>query len=355
MQANKFIDNIQDTKFNFVKNAVKFAIASVAFILVGILIWIFAGLNLGLDFTGGTILKIKFGTVIENSSTYDDYVNRIEAVFDDYGISLGRIQKEDSDENASITVRFQDLNDLTEAEMSSLVSNEITQALILEFNPLDTNSSFEVEESERIGATASAELFSKALIAIIIASALIMIYIAWRFEILNGLSTLICLIHDVMLIIAFVAIFRIQVNSEFIAAIITVIGYSINNTIIVFDRLRENQKHEQVTSLGREYLVNVSIKQTLVRSIYTSFSTLVAVLVLAIIGVDAIKEFLIPIVIGIIAGTYSSIFLAAPLWTWMSSRHELQKTAISNGVQLKSTKAKDEKNVETSVEVISEN
>lgn len=353
MKSFKFFDDVVKTKFDFVKQAWKFAILSLAIIAVGLIVWISAGFNLGLDFTGGTIVKVQIGTQLDESGAYEEYSKEITKVFEENGIKISQMQKEDSGEDAAISVRFQDIDGYTSEQMSDLVQNEITPELTAVLNPDGSNADFSVQESQRIGATASSDLLSSALLAIMISAVLILIYIAIRFELLSGLATLVTIVHDVLIVCAFVAICRIEVNSGFIAALITVIGYSINNTIIIFDRVRENMNNQNLAKKGTNYIVNLSVKQTLVRSCYTTFSTLLAVALLAIIGVSSIKIFLLPIIIGTIAGAYSSIFLAPALWAIMlnnySERMRLKgKTPRLSLFKKKKVKeTKDENVVET--------
>lgn len=355
MKSTKLLDTLEKTKFDFVKHAWKFALGSLAIFLVGIIVWLSCGLNLGLDFTGGTILKIQVGEELEGKGAYTRYANEIEDVLGEYGITVSQMQKEDSGDKAAISVRFQDVNGYSADQMSDLVANEITQALTAELNPNGDNANFKVQESQRIGATASSDLLSSAILAILISSILILIYIAIRFELLSGLATLATIVHDVLIVFALVAIFRIEINSTFVAAIITVIGYSINNTIIIFDRVRENMNNDKVSSQGSDHVVNVSVKQTLVRSIYTTATTLLAVLALVIIGVPSIQIFLLPIIFGLLAGAYSSIFLAPALWTIMlrnyTERMKLKGKTVKLSILSKKKKEnkKDKDIVETTI------
>lgn len=355
MKSNKFFDDIQKTKFDFVKNFPKFVLVSVAFVLIGLIVWIFAGFNLGLDFTGGTIVKIKFGEQLEQQGKYEEYTAGIKDIFAKYNISLSQVQKEDAGEDASVSVRFKDPANLSEAELSALIAGDITNDLTQKFNPDGHNTSFDVYESQRIGATASGELLIKALLAIILSAILLLIYIAIRFQFVSGIATLVAIVHDILIVCAFVAIFRIELNAAFVAALITVIGYSINNTIIVFDRVRENQRNENLVKEGTATIVNLSIKQTLIRSIYTSLTTLVSIIALIVLGVESIKIFLVPIVIGLIAGTYSSIFIASPLWQVMLDRYAKRKKVEAEFAKLKPQKsalAVDENNNNINVEIV---
>ena len=166
--------------------------------------------------------------------------------------------------------------------------------------------------SETKGPAIGNELKKQALWALVLANIGILIYISFRFEWRFGLAAVIALVHDVIMMIVLYGVSRIAVNSSFIAAILTIVGYSINNTIVIFDRVRENMKN--VRKIDDVQLVNESISQTLSRSINTSLTTLLTVLALYILGVPAIKDFALPLIAGIIAGTYSSIFISGPLW-----------------------------------------
>ena len=152
-----------------------------------------------------------------------------------------------------------------------------------------------------------------ALKSTIIAWICILIYIWFRFELKSGVTAVIALIHDVLVMVAVAALLRTQINSSFVAAVLTIIGYSINNTIVIFDRIRENVKRFG-RKLSRAEIANTSISQTLSRSINTSLTTLFTLLALYVFGVESIKEFTLPIIVGILAVAYSSIFIAGPLW-----------------------------------------
>jgi preprotein translocase SecF subunit len=156
------------------------------------------------------------------------------------------------------------------------------------------------------------------LIALLLANLGILIYISFRFEWKFGIAAIAALIHDVLIMLVVYSIAQIAINASFIAAILTIVGYSINDTIVVFDRIRENKKHTK--KIDYNDLVNRSISETMVRSINTSLTTLVTILALYILGVPAIKDFALPLVVGIIAGTYSSIFIASPLWVLLDQK-----------------------------------
>lgn len=207
------------------------------------------------------------------------------------------------------------------AEVITSIKEEITKKI----NPSNELSNFEVEDSQRIGASASSALLKNALLAVSIATVLMLIYIAIRFEFASGISAIIALLHDVLIMCAMVIICRIQINSSFIAALITIIGYSINNTIVIFDRIRENLRKEEYRKSTNAALFETSLKETLTRTIFTSITTILSILLLAVIGVSSIREFLIPILIGLVAGTYSSIFVSGSIWTFIYKRSKDKK------------------------------
>lgn len=306
--------------FNIAKNwKIYFAIPLVI-ILSALIVFACIGFNLGIDFTGGTIIKVNFGTGISDAQ-YTEYKSFIEDAIKDNGISNYTLQKEGTTEETSIAIKFQDIKGNSEDEMSEVISNlksDITKAI----NVDNSISNFEIEDSQRIGASASSSLIKNALLAISIATVLMLVYIAIRFEFASGIGAIVALLHDVLIMCSLVIICRIQINSSFIAALITIIGYSINNTIVIFDRIRENMRKDEYKKFTNAQMLDVSVKQTLTRTIFTSFTTIISILLLAIIGVSSIREFLIPILIGLFAGTYSSIFVSGTIWSFIYNREK---------------------------------
>lgn len=188
------------------------------------------------------------------------------------------------------------------------------QTAILEKYELKEDAILQVDN---VDASVGNELKSQALTATLIAAVLMLIYITIRFEMRTGIAAVICLIHDVLIMLTVYAVFRIPVNSNFIAAILTIVGYSINNTIVVFDRIRENYAKNKRAPYAET--VNLSIKQTLGRSINTTITTLLPVIMLFVFGVTSIRQFTIPLMVGLLAGTYSSVLIAGPLWVVMKN------------------------------------
>ncbi|MCQ1529744.1 protein translocase subunit SecF [Lutispora saccharofermentans] len=277
--------------FKFVENKKIWFSISIIIIAIGLIFtFINGGLNFGIDFTGGTTIQAKIGRTFE--------VSEIRAIMDKY------------DKEATVTYAGEARDEVvirTKLALDDASRKEILDAFIEKYGITTGNINFET-----IGPAIGNELKKQALWALVLANIGILIYISFRFEWKFGLAAVIALIHDVIMMIALYGVTRIPVNSSFIAAILTIVGYSINNTIVIFDRVRENLKN--VKKIDDVQLVNESISQTLSRSINTSLTTLLTVLALYILGVPAIKDFALPLIAGIIAGTYSSIFISGPLW-----------------------------------------
>lgn len=340
--SQKF-DNFLNKDMNIVKNWKYYIIAPLVIVFVAIIVFACLGFNLGIDFTGGTILKVNFGTDISNSE-YNNYKSEIESILNDNNIKKYSLQKEGSTEDASISIKFQDINGKTEEEMADVISAVIEQIEVT-LNPDNTIPNFNVEDSQRIGASSSDNLIRNALLSIGLAVLLMLIYIAIRFEFASGIAAIVALLHDVLIMCAMVIICRIQVNSSFIAALITIIGYSINNTIVIFDRIRENLRKDEYSKTTNAQMVDISVRQTLTRTIYTSLTTILSVALLAIIGVSSIREFLFPIIIGLFAGTYSSIFLSGTIWSFIYNRSKdkrLQKRLKEDKKKKETTQVKTE-------------
>ena len=291
-------------------------LASAIVLFAGILVMSIVGLRLGLDFTGGNMIEVRVGaTVNENHAQYSAVIRE---VFEEENVPIARLQRQGRGPEGGIVVQFQDVSGLDRVEMEALatkIGNEIVSRLNERFGHLEAR----VESSERITRAASRELVNSAIIAITVAIALMLLYIAFRFELFSGLCAVVGLAHDVLITLAFVAFFQITINSAFIAVIVTIIAYSINNTIVVFDRMREMYFKGDKKQKQWNNIVNSSIKQTLARTMIMSATTLFAIIMLTILGVVELREFVLPIMFGFIAGTYSTIFVVGPLFAHIAN------------------------------------
>ena len=275
--------------FNIVeKRNIFFAISLILFIIGGICFGINGGLNTDIDFTGGTAIYVDLGTA------YDEPAIR-KAVDDVEGVTVSSVQK--TDDNSAV---------VKTTPIDTELRSKVTEALKAAF------ADSTVLSVDNVSANVGKELWSNAALSICIAVILMLIYITFRFEVLSGISAVLALTHDMLAMISIYAIFRFPVNTSFIAAILTILGYSINATIVIFDRIRENTRFLKKESFSD--LVNKSIWQTLGRSINTTITTLLTIVMVYILGVPSIKDFALPLIIGIVAGTYSSIFIAGQFW-----------------------------------------
>ncbi len=268
------------------------------------------GINYGIDFAGGLSIKYKMNTAFDQAD--------VEAALRGQGISEFQIAKAGTDQS-ELQIRIKEISD------------EGVQALRagLEANLLEKYPQMDASNAEvgYVGPVAGRTLLKNAFLSVLLASALMLGYIAIRFDFNSGVAAIAGLIHDVLIMVSFMVLFRsfIQMNSSFIAAMLTIVGYSINNTIVIFDRIRENAKGADFTETTRKALVTKSIKQSLGRTINTSLTTLITIVTLYILGVSAIKEFALPIIMGLLSGLYSSNMINGYVWAILEATRPRRK------------------------------
>lgn len=273
---------------NIAHNYKKWFIISVLVIALGLVFAIVNGVNLGIDFTGGTMIQFDLGEEVP--------LEEVKSELDSFDLDEEVIHAGEG--NHQIIIR-------TKKSLPNDVRIEITDKMANKFNG-------EFLGASQFSPSVGNEIQEKALVAMLLAAIGMLAYITFRFEVLFGISAIIALIHDVLILLAVYAIFNIPMNSSFIAAILTIVGYSINDTIVVFDRIRENVK--RMKRKDNFEIASVSIDQTVLRSIFTSLTTLIVIGSLFIYGTPAVREFATPLLAGVLAGTYSSIFIASPVW-----------------------------------------
>ena len=249
-------------------------------------------LNYGIDFTGGTIVQVRF---TEPTSA--------GAIRQALGGSDARVVTEFGGPSEYV-VRLP----LAEGEDVDLISRQVEGQLAVAFG----EGTFTVERTEFVGPTVGGELQRKALLAMLLSFLLTLVYLAFRFELRFGLAAVMATVHDIMLTLSFIAIFRIEILLPTVAAILTIVGYSLNDTIVVFDRIRENLKRKGARRDDQVALVNRSLNETLPRTIMTSTSTIACLVALLVLGPVVLREFSLVMLLGILYGTYSSLYIAAP-------------------------------------------
>lgn len=291
---------LRDRKpFHFIKLRKYWYAISLLIIIPGIISIFSQGLNLGIDFKGGGLLDLRFNQATE--------VVQVRAVLEEFDLAGASIQRS-GDTDFLVRTR-----ELSEEENASIIQS------------LDQNlGGVTVQRSVRVGPVISSELIRNSLMALGVAAILMLVYVAWRFELKQGIAAVIAILHNVLIVTAVFSIFQLEVDSTFVAAILTIIGYSINDTIVIFDRIRENMLNKKKDDL-LEDVINTSLWQTIARSINTGISVIFVLVALLLYGGATIHNMMLALLIGVIVGAYSSIFNASPLWYDMKKSEFRQK------------------------------
>lgn len=264
-----------------------FYVISAVILLAGMVSLLVQGMNLGIDFIGGNKLNLQFSQQVE--------IADLRATLNENGLEGNKIQEMDDGSYMLKTI------EMDQATQDALMAN-------LE----DKYGEITIVSSGLVGPSIGAELKKNALIALTLAVILMIAYITYRFEMYFAISGVLALFHDIFVVVAIFSIFQLEVDSTFIAALLTIFGYSINDKIVVFDRIRENLGRVKKDRLSG--LVNDSIRQSFTRSMNTSISTLILLLALFFFGGQTTRIFVLAMIIGVVAGTYSSLCIASPIW-----------------------------------------
>ena len=298
-------------KFDFVGKRKLYFLISGLLLIAGVISLLVSGLNLGIDFVSGTRLDIR----IDQPFT----VEQAEDILEQQGVEDAQVRVGGNDDNFAIAT----------------VSMALDQEKVI-----DIREAFQAEYGEQVdlqeqvvSPVIGRELARNAVIALLLASIGIIIYVALRFEYRFGVMAILALVHDALFTVGMFSILQIEVDITFIAAILTIVGYSVNDTIVIFDRIRENMKFYKI----KEYqdlkdLVNLSIQQSLVRSLNTGLTVLFAAATLFLFGGESIANFSLALLFGLTIGMYSSIFLASPMWAmwkWASLQKEKERAAAT--------------------------
>ena len=275
------------------------------------------GVNLGLDFTGGLNITYNMNTAFASGDVEDAL--RAQGVTQ-YSVSAS------GDDRSTLQIRIAQLGG--EDKVQSLQAALETE-LLKKYPQMDVTTA----TASYVGPVAGATLVKNAVWSVLIAMGLMLVYIAIRFDVCSGLAAVFGLVHDVLIMFSFMVLLRsvVQMNSSFIAAMLTIVGYSINNTIVIFDRIRENNRNPSFSSLSREEVVNLSISESLGRTINTTLTTLVTITTLYVLGVASIREFSLPIIVGILSGVYSANMINGYVWAFLAERRKSarQKTLVA--------------------------
>lgn len=279
-------------QMSVVKNSKRWITLSLILIIISLASMIAKGFNYGIDFSGGSLLQLKYEkpiTLKELNPVLDEISEKISQ----FNANSRKVQVS---EDNSVIIRTQEITN----EQKELVLTELKKS-----------GEFTLTREDKVGASVGAELKRSALLALGIGTVLIILYITMRFEFRFAMASIIAILHDIIIAMGGISLLAYEVDTPFIAAILTILGYSINNTIVVFDRIRETLKRK--TDLTFSELLDKSINQVIIRSINTSVTTLLAIIAILVFGGDSLKTFITTLLIGIVVGTYSSIFIAPSL------------------------------------------
>ena len=305
------------------KRKIWYAISSLL-IIASLFFMVTRGFNMGIDFTGGTIMDLRFEKAVN--------INDVRAVLNEYNLSNSTIQlsgeSSSSTESENVMIRTVDLEEQERKEVMAGLTDKL--------------GAYQVLREEKVGATMGTELIMNAIYATIISWLLIIAYVSYRFEFKFGISAVLGLAHNVIIVLGAFALTQRQIDSSFVAALLTIIGYSINDTIVIFDRIRENLKLHFRKNGDIVELVNTSIYQTMTRSIYTVSTVLFATFALYFFGGDTTKDFAFALLIGFFCGAYTSIFIASPLWVTFRRYSDKKRLAKRMACLLYTSDAADE-------------
>ena len=287
------------------KNPVKICLlVSACIMLLAVCLSLFGrGINLGLDFSGGMSMKYDLGQEAAQGEV-------AQVLGADYTVTIQGAGRSEA------LVRLKS----ADAEEVQVRQDEVT-AMLQAVYP----AAAPVGDVSYVGPVAGETLIRNALTSVLIAAGLMLVYIAWRFDFNSGVAAVFGLLHDVLIMLSFMVILRdlVEMNSSFIAAMLTIVGYSINNTIVIFDRIRENARKMPATPKAE--VVSISVKECRGRTINTTLTTLITIVALYILGVDAIREFALPIIVGIVSGVYSANMINGYVWAYLEERKNAPK------------------------------
>lgn len=302
--------NFSEYRFDFVKHRKKYFIVSLLLILAGIISLFTVGLNLGVDFKSGTRVQVQIGKTFSE----DEVRKAVQQI----GLHPGSVTTAGDRKDMAVIQFAEPIHKDEFAKLTNAMHDTYGKDVAL--------------QESTVNPMISRELAQSALYSLMIASIGIVLYITIRFEFRFAVSSIIALLHNVFLVITLFSLFQIEVELTFIAAILTIVGYSIHDNIIIFDRIRDNLKHAKLKTVQDvEDVVNYSISQTLARSINTVLTVVICAVALYIFGGESIRHFTLALIIGLMFGAYSSIFIASQIWvSWRERDLKKKKLAPAN-------------------------
>ncbi len=280
---------------HIIRNIKYYLSVSIVLVILSIVVFFAKGLNYGIDFTGGNLFQLKYNDKKITLTEINDNLDKLSEKLPQVNSNSRKVQ---ISEDGTVILRVPELKEEDKKEI---------------LNSLQELGAFNLDKEDKVGASIGDDLKKSAIYSLGIGAILIVLYITLRFEFSFAIGGILSLLHDIIIAIGFIALMGYEVDTPFIAAILTILGYSINDTIVIYDRIRENLKRRHTKNWTLEDCMDESVNQTAIRSLNTSITTLFSVIALLIFGGASLKTFIMTLLIGILAGTYSSIFIATPI------------------------------------------
>lgn len=280
---------------HIIRNIKYYLSVSIVLVVLSIVVLFAKGLNYGIDFTGGNLFQLKYNDKKITLTEINENLDKLSEKLPQVNSNSRKVQ---ISEDGTIILRVPELKEEDKKEV---------------LNSLQELGAFNLDKEDKVGASIGDDLKKSAIYSLGIGAILIVLYITLRFEFSFAIGGILSLLHDIIIAIGFIALMGYEVDTPFIAAILTILGYSINDTIVIYDRIRENLKRRHTKNWTLEDCMDESVNQTAIRSLNTSITTLFSVIALLIFGGASLKTFIMTLLIGILAGTYSSIFIATPI------------------------------------------
>ena len=280
---------------HIIRNIKYYLSVSIILVVLSIVVFFAKGLNYGIDFTGGNLFQLKYNDKKVTLTEINENLDKLSEKLPQVNSNSRKVQ---ISEDGTVILRVPELKEEDKKEV---------------LNSLQELGAFNLDKEDKVGASIGDDLKKSAIYSLGIGAILIVLYITLRFEFSFAIGGILSLLHDIIIAVGFIALMGYEVDTPFIAAILTILGYSINDTIVIYDRIRENLKRRHNKNWTLEDCMDESVNQTAIRSLNTSITTLFSVIALLIFGGASLKTFIMTLLIGILAGTYSSIFIATPI------------------------------------------
>ena len=287
---------------HIIKRAKLYLTISIVAVVLSLVIFFVKGLNYGIDFSGGNLFQLKYNGTTVTLNQINENLDKLAEGLPQVNSNSRKVQISD---DGTVIVR---VPELSEADKDKVL------------NSLKELGTYTLDKEDKVGASIGDDLKKSAIYSLGIGAILIVIYITMRFEFSFAIGGILSLLHDIIIAVGFIALMGYEVDTPFIAAILTILGYSINDTIVIYDRIRENLKRRHNKNWTLEECMDESVNQTAVRSLNTSVTTLFSVIAILVFGGASLKTFIMTLLIGILAGTYSSIFIATPIVYLLNKR-----------------------------------